>query len=294
MESSLIGILFSIATGTAIACYYTLNKKITRAGNPLQVIFWIFAAHLPPLIVWATLKYPLSFNWGYFLPGMSVLTLTIIGNLLAIRALSLSPFSLMIPVMCLSPVFTSLIGIPLLQEWPTSVQWVGIIMAVTGVLCLYAPEERPWDIFSFWPGFFRERGAPSMALSALSWSISAPMDKIALRHADPPFHALFVFSGLVIFLFIWLSARKEWQTAPIPRQFWGILMATGVAGAAADILQLFALLHTHAGTFEAIKRVVSQVLALILGYFLFQEQMTKPKLIGIAIISIGIPMIVLS
>ena len=293
MEQSFVGILFSLATGLAIACYYTLNKKVTRAGNPLQIIFWIFVAHLPPIYVWAALEYPLHLDWVYFLPGMGVLALTVVGNLLAIRALSLSPFSLMMPVMCLSPVFTSLIGIPVLQEWPTMLQWAGIIMAVIGILGLYAPPERPWDIFSFWPGFFRERGAPSMALSALCWSLSAPMDKLALRHADPAFHASFVFSGLVVFLFIWLTLRQEWQTTPIQRSFWGVLAATGAAGASADILQLFALLHTNAGTFEAIKRVVSQVLALILAYVLFREPLTKPKLASIAIICVGVPMIVL-
>jgi drug/metabolite transporter (DMT)-like permease len=293
MEQSFVGIWFSIATGVALAFYYTLNKKVTRAGSPMQIIFWIFAAHLPPLLAWAWLKEPLYITWGYFLPGMGVLALTVAGNLLTIRALSLSPFSLMIPVMCLSPVFTTLIGIPLLHEWPSSTQWIGIVLAVLGVLWLYAPPERPWDIFSFWPNFFREKGAVSMSLCALSWSISAPMDKLALRHADPAFHALFVFSGLVIFLFIYLSWRDEWKKAPIQRSFWPYLAAVGAAGATADILQLFALMHTPVGTFEAIKRVISQLLALGIGYFLFKEEMTLPKIIGIVIISIGVPMIVL-
>ena len=213
MEQS-FGLVFSFATGLALACYYTLNKLVTRAGSPLQIIFWIFVAHLPPLLLWAYLALPLQVVWFYFLPGIGVLALTVTGNLLAIRALSLSPFSLMIPVMCLSPVFTSLIGIPLLQEWPTAIQWIGIVLSVMGVLWLYAPEQRPWDIFSFWSGFVRERGAPCMALSALSWSLSAPMDRLALRYADAPFHALFVFSGLVVFLLIWLSLRGEWRTAP--------------------------------------------------------------------------------
>ncbi len=293
MQQSLTGLLFSFATGIALACYYTLNKKVTVAGSPLQIIFWIFVAHLPPLIFWGAVKYPLHASWGYLLPGIGVLALTITGNFLAIRALSLSPFSLMIPVMSLSPVFSSLIGIPLLQEWPSMTQWMGIVLAVLGVLWLYAPEDRPWAVFSFWPQFFRERGAVSMALSALAWSLSAPMDRYALRYADPPFHALFVFSGLVLFLFVWLSLRNEWKTAPIPRHFWGVVAATGAAGASADILQLFALQHIHAGSFEAIKRVVSQVLALIIAYFLFRERLTTPRLIGIGIICVGVPLIVL-
>src|SRR6202012_3976525 len=134
MEQALIGLFFSFATGIALAAYYTLNKKGAGAGSPLQIIFWILAAHLPPLIIWTISAWPLHVDWFYLLPGMGVFTLTVTGNLLAIRALSLSPFSLMIPVMCLSPVFTSLIGIPLLQEWPSAMQWVGIVMAVMGVL----------------------------------------------------------------------------------------------------------------------------------------------------------------
>jgi len=293
MPTPLIGILLCLADGTALAFYYALNKTVTRAGSPLQIIFWIFATHLPPLFLWAALSLPLHIGWGYVLPGLGVLILTVLGNLMAIRALSLSPYSLMLPVMCLSPVFTSLLGIPLLHELPTSQQWIGIVLAVTGVLWLYAPPERPWDIFSFWPCFFRERGALSMATSALCWSLCAPMDKLALRYAEPAFHATFIFSGLVVFLFVWLTARGEWRKAPIARPYWVLLVATGTIGAAADILQLFALLHASAGTVEAVKRVTSQVLGLMIGYLLFREQLTKPKMIGIAVICVGVPMIVL-
>ena len=209
------------------------------------------------------------------------------------RAISLSPLSLVIPVMSLTPVFTSLIGIPLLQEFPSPTQGMGIALSVLGVLWLYAPPERPWDIFSFWGGFFRERGAPSMMLSALAWSVSAPMDKIALRHASPAFHALFVFCGLSLFLFAWLALRGEWKRPSISRPFWSLVLFTGAAGALTDILQLFSLIHTPVGTFESIKRVSSQLLALVFGYILFREEMTKPKLIGIAILSVGVPLIVL-
>ena len=292
METSLPGVLFSLATGVAIACFYTFNKKMAHAGNPLHIIFWIFAAHLPPLMIWAGLSGSLHVEPAYILPGFGVLALTVSGNFFAVRALSLSPFSLMFPVMCLSPVFTSLLGIPLLHEWPSPLQWTGIALAVSGVLSLYAPADKPWDIFSFWPHFFRERGAVSMVLSALSWSLSAPMDKLSLRHADPAFHALFVFTGLVGFLFAWLWSRGEWHKTPIAKPYHGVLLATGLAGAAADMLQLFALQHIGAGPFEAIKRVSSQVLALLFGYFLFNEQLTTPKMIGIAVICVGVPLIV--
>ena len=293
MQQFPLGIFFSLLDGIALAGFYTFNKKISRSGSPLQIIFWICATHLPPLLIWAALSLPLRVSAGYFLPGMGVVLLTVLGNVLSIRALSLSPFGLMMPVMCLSPVFTSLIGIPLLHEWPAAHQWLGIVLAVLGVLWLYVPPEKPFSVFSFWPQFFRERGARSMVGSALCWSLSAPMDKVALQYAEPAFHATFVFSGLVLFLFIWLSLRKEWSTAPIARNYWGLLFLTGAAGAAADVLQLFAVLNAPVGTVEAIKRVASQVLGVGVSIFLFHEGMTLPKTIGMIIICIGVPMIVL-
>ena len=292
MQQSL-GLFLSFLDGLALTGFYSFNKKISRSGSPLQIIFWICATHLPPLFIWAAFNLPLRFSAGYFLPGMGVVLLTVLGNVLSIRALSLSPFGLMLPVMCLSPVFTSLIGIPLLHEWPGGQQWIGIVLAVLGVLWLYAPPEKPFNVFSFWPRFFRERGAISMTASAFCWSLSAPMDKVALQYAEPAFHAIFVFSGLVIFLFIWLSWRKEWTTAPIARRYWGLLFLTGATGVAADICQLFAVLHTSVGTVEAIKRVTSQVAGVGVSLFFFKEQMTLPKIIGLTIICIGVPLIVL-
>jgi drug/metabolite transporter (DMT)-like permease len=293
MELSLTGTLFSMLTGLVLACFYMLNKKMAFAGKPLLVIFWVFACHLPIFIVWVVLQPPQHVSVSYFLPGLAVLALTITGNLLTIRALSLSPFSLMVPVLGLSPVFASFISIPLLEEWPSSLQWCGIVLAVIGVFWLYAPVERPWDIFSFWPRFVQERGAMSMTLAAMMWAVSSPMDKLALRQADPQFHALFVFTGFVIALFIWLALHGEMPDRPIAREHWPLLIFTGAVGGFAYIMQLLALQHTPAGPFEAIKRVISQIAALALGYFLFREKITKPKLIGIVILSVGVPLIVL-
>lgn len=270
-----------------------LNKKVSHAGKSLPVIFWIFAAHMPVFLIWAFWAAPLHVDPFYFLPGLGVLALSLIGNILTIRALSLSPFSLMIPVLGLSPVFASLIGIPLLHEWPSTSQWVGILLAVLGVLWLYAPVEKPWAVFSFWPSFVRERGAPSMAMAALMWAMGSPMDRLALRHADPAFHALFVFTGFAIVMGAWLMSRGELTSNPIDRSYWKLLAITGAIGGLSYVMQLSALQHAAAGPFEAIKRVMNQVLALALGYFLFHEKITKPKLIGIAILSVGVPLIVL-
>jgi transporter family protein len=290
---SLLGLLYSTLTGLTLAAFYMLNKRVAHAGRPMLIIFWIFAAHLPVFVAWALMAMPLRVTPLYFLPGVAVIALTVAGNLLTIRALSLSPFSLVVPVLGLSPVFASLIGIPLLHEWPSATQWLGICLAVLGVLWLYAPPEKPWNILAFWPAFVRERGAVPITLAALMWAICAPMDKLALRQADAQFHALFVFIGFVLALGTGLAVGGEFRTQSVDRAAWKLLALTGGIGGVSYGLQLTALQYAAAGPFEAIKRVMNQLLALAFGYILFHEKITKPKLIGIGILCVGVPLIVL-
>jgi drug/metabolite transporter (DMT)-like permease len=293
MTLSFAGIFASTLTGFALAFYYLLNKKVSGAGRPLAVVLWILVAELPVFLAWALSEWPLNVSPAYIVPGCGVLLLTLAGNLLAIQALSRSPFSLMVPVLGLSPVFTSLLGIPILHEWPSWTQWIGITLSVLGVLWLYLPPERWWDITALWSGFVREHGAPAMALSALAWAMGSAMDKLSMHYAAPAFHALFVFTGLVIGLGLVLVHRVGVASLTPPKGHITLFFVTGTLGALCSLGQLVALQHMPAGPFEAIKRVMSQVLAVLLGHFLFAEPITRPKMIGIGILSVGVPLIVL-
>lgn len=291
---SSLGLLFSILTGACLACFYMLNKKAATVGKPMHVIFWIFFTHIPIFVAWRAIVPPPPIDLPAYLPyGLAVGGLTIAGNLLTIRALSLSPFSLIVPVLGLSPVFATLLSIPILHEWPALHQSAGIFLVVIGILWLYAPPEQPWNIFAFWPRFLAERGALPISLAALCWAMCAPMDKAALRHAPPQFHALFAFSLTVTVFFILALRSGSMRLHPIERRHWMLLAITGSLGGLSYIMQLSALQHAPAGAFEAIKRVMNQLLSVGFGYFLFQEKITSPKLIGITILTIGVPLIVL-
>ena len=293
MELSFLGTFYSVLTGLTFATFYILNKKSSFAGKPLVVILAIFSCHLPILLIWILLSPPSHITWFYFIPGFAAIALTMGGNILTIRALSLSPFSLMVPILGLCPVFSTLISIPLLGEWPSNLQWLGILLSVLGIFWLYVPAAKPWNIFSFWPSFIKERGALSMTIAALLWAVGSPIDQLALRHADPQFHALFVYTGFVTLLFIWVLSHKKLYQEPLDLRLWPLLALSGAVGGLSFIFQLLALQHTPAGPFEAIKRVISQVLAVLFGYLFFHEKITKPKLIGILILSVGVPLIVI-
>ena len=199
MEQSFIGTTLSLATGVALACYYMLNKKVTRAGSPLQIIFWIFAAHLPPLLVWAVAKQPLHIKLGLF-PSRH-------GGSGSDRYRQPAGDSRLV-AFPLQPDDAGDVPGPGFHQpdWYSLTSGMAFADAMgrhhagglRGSVALCACRKMVGYFFIL-AGFFSRTRAPSMALSALCWAVSAPMDKLALRHADPAFHALFVFTGLVFF-----------------------------------------------------------------------------------------------
>ena len=57
--------------------------------------------------------------------------------------------------------------------------------------------------------------------------------------------------------------------------------------------QLVAYQLTLVGVVESLKRVIGLLSALLLGAILLHEPLTKPKLVGIALMIIGVPLIIL-
>ena len=72
----------------------------------------------------------------YWLPGLTSVGLNWVANLAFLRALALSPLSVTIPLLSLTPVFTALLAIPLLGETPTALQSAEILAVVAGAFLI--------------------------------------------------------------------------------------------------------------------------------------------------------------
>jgi drug/metabolite transporter (DMT)-like permease len=82
---------------------------------------------------------------GYWVPGFASLAINLFGNWLFIRALAIAPYSLVMPLLCLTPVFTTLLAIPVLHELPGPRQLAGVALIVAGALWLNWPEDaKQW------------------------------------------------------------------------------------------------------------------------------------------------------
>ena len=69
-------------------------------------------------------------------------------------------------------------------------------------------------------------------------------------------------------------------------------MLTISIGTIATILQFYAILSSYVPIMESIKRSVGQLSSVFLGKLFFNEEITKPKVWGVIVLSIGVYFIV--
>jgi drug/metabolite transporter (DMT)-like permease len=286
---TLTGLLFSLLTGLCVAVFESLRKKAVQGNPALPVLFGLLAAHLPFLALWCGLDGAFALPpSSYFPPALASLAAVLMAQLLFTRAMQLSPISLLIPILSLVPVFAALMAIPLLGEIPDFIQWVGIFVIVAGVLAVYAPEDQPLAFHKVLAGFRGEAGAPIMLLAAFVIAATVPFDKIALRSAPASLHALLQISGMVLVLMLYLISRGQFRRQGLPSQSVWLYVIAALFDTGFYIFQLQAIQMIPVGLFEAIKRGSLQLATIALGFFLFREAVTRPKLIGVAIITIGL------
>jgi len=160
-------------------------------------------------------------------------------------------------LLSLTPVFTALLGIPLLGELPGGREWLGIAMVVCGALALQLGERaggrgRPWTLGA---------GAWWMILVAFLWATALPLDKLATEASNAAFHGLVMHLG--VGLCVAAVAVRGFRNAPglgrgdrkgVGARTWVFLLSAVVIGAAAQALQLLSLQHAWVGFVETVKR----------------------------------------
>jgi drug/metabolite transporter (DMT)-like permease len=210
-----------------------------------------------------------------------------LGNFGFIHSVRLSPLSRTIPLLSLTPVFTALMAIPLLGEIPSRAQTAGILLVVAGAMALNsdAGVRAPLE------GLFREKGALVMVGVALTWSLSGPLDKLALTHASVLFHALVMTLGVAAGALgiLWLQGRVD--ALESARGSARLLVASMVAVTLALVFQLLAIQGVFVSLVEAFKRSVGSLMALLLGRFTFGEGVRPLQLGAVVVMVVGVVLI---
>lgn len=255
------------------------------------LVFWVTVGALPLLALWALVRGEGGFEpAGYLLPGLASLALNVGANFAFFRALQLSPLSVTLPVLSLTPVFSALLGSLFLDEQLPARALAGVAMVVVGAFLLAARlPHRP----SGGRRMQIESGSLVMAGVALGWSATMLLDKLALEHIGAIPHALVLHTGVATVAAIALGRSGLRATLPQVRRYGPALVATIVFGAVALGSQLLAIRELPIGFVETLKRGVGGALAVVWGRAFFDEPVTATKLVAIGLLGGGVALLTL-
>lgn len=282
-------VLAMLASSTCWAGFDALRKVLAARLRPTPLAAALTLGQLPLFLVWVAAADRRLPTPGYWPPALVTVGLNSLAVLLFVRAVRVSPLSATIPFLSFTPVFSTLFAAGLLGERPDLRQGVGIVLVVLGALALSLRREAGGLAGTLQ----REPGSLMMVGVALLWSLTAPLDKIALAHAPAPVHGAIQCAGVAAVLLLLLAARgrlAELRGVASSRLAFGAALLAGTLGLG---LQFVAIHLALVGIVESVKRCFGMASSVVTGRLVFSEPITAGKWLAVALMGSGVMLILI-
>lgn len=263
------------------------RKVVSGKLAALPVVVWLTLGQAPFFVAWQLTQSHAVSDWSaYAGPAMAVVGLNVAANILFVKSVMISPLSVTVPLLALTPAFAAIVAVPMLGEVPSLQQQAGIMVVVLGALLLNAGGSGGHPV-QMLRSLFRERGSVYMGAVALLWSLTGPVDKIGLRYASVPIHGLVQTGGVgLVVLLLLLSRGRVRELADVHRA--RLPMAACVLFALFALgLQMFAYQMTQVALVETIKRSIGMISGVVLGRLIFHEKVDRFKISAVVLMSVG-------
>jgi drug/metabolite transporter (DMT)-like permease len=285
MSIPLPALLLVVACGLGWAGFDLTRKMLVQEVPPVALVFLLTIGSVPLFGAWMAQQGAAGAGAGYLAPALGSVILNIVANLLFLGAMRIAPLSVTIPLLSLTPVFATLISIPLLGERPPPSHAAGILLVVAGAIGLHW-RRRSAEESSSRPE--ATKGALMVALTALLWSMTIPFDKLAVERSSAPFHGFVLSAGVAAGVLLVLGVQGRLGDLGRVRQVPGIYVLALVISTLALGLQLLALPQVYVGTVETLKRGIGNFMALLSGWFFFHEPVTARKVVAVGVMAVGV------
>ena len=270
---------------------FDLTRKLTLEKiSSINLLLIFTVTQLIIFFIWLFLE-DFSINLTpYLLPGITLIIIGLFSALLFLKAIKQSDLSLTIPLLSLSPMFSSLFSFFFLNEQLSNIQYLGIFLIILGTLILYSKKLTIYEIIKSFKIILKNSSAKLMVLVSIIWSLTPVLDKICLKNSSINIHGFIQSLGMITLL-IFLFKKDKVQTENTKKN-WRIIFLTVFIGSTATILQFYAILTNYVPIMESIKRSIGQLSSVFLGKIFFNEEVNKPKVVGVIVLSIGVYFIV--
>ena len=185
-----ISILICFISGIFWACFDLTRKLSLKYVHPRVLLILLMLVQALVFLIWCVKK-NFSFDLiSYFLPGIFSVLTGVIAALIFLKSLKESEISLTIPLLSLSPLFSSLFSWIFLGESLSFILYIGIFIIITGILILYSEK---FQLLYFLKSIIKIKNNKSvklMTIVAFLWSLTPVLDKMCLQHSSINIHGL--------------------------------------------------------------------------------------------------------
>jgi drug/metabolite transporter (DMT)-like permease len=287
-----VWVAIALASAIGDATRDLAAKRVLTKSNSLLFTWLLFALPLPLLYAADIICGVPRPAPGFYSAIFTALPLEILAQILYMKALRISPLSIVAPLLSLSPVYMLIIPFLLLGERISLTSGIGVLLIAAGAYTLNAGTARR-GILEPLRALLRERGAVYMCMVAFLFSITATLSKKAIMLSSP-FHYMAVYwSCLVVAMapLLAVTYRGGWRNvlaegtlrkSLLP----ALLFVTAVIAAA------FALSLAKVTYVTAVKRL-SVLFSIVLGGAILKEGALRERLAGGVFMVAGFALIVL-
>lgn len=278
--------VYAFICALSLATADALSKKALDDNTDPYIVAWVRTGYAAPFIavIIPFIDIP-ELDRIFFIITFLAVPLDIIAVLLYIRAIKVSPLSLTLPFLSLTPVFLIVTSYIFLGEKPDEFGFIGVILVVIGAYLLNVHTISQGFLAPF-KAIAKEKGSVLMIIVAFLFSIGACLGKIAVQHSSPEFFSvIYIFLlSLVLFIIISLKSKhflSKLISRPIPFIFIGLLIAIMV------ITHLKAISLIEVSYMVSVKRL-SILFGVLYGIMFFKETNIKERFLGATVMVSGI------
>ena len=224
--------------------------------------------------------------------GLVIVTALIatLAGLIILVSLKKGDLSLIAPIQTTTPLLILLLAIFFLQETPSPIGLLGIILVVVGGVVL---DKNPKESFtSIARRIVSYKPALLALLAAGLYAVASILDEVGLKHTSPLIWMLYIYFFIFLFLLPFALRSKKIQFKKLAKNKSTLLLAS-VLSVGAIFFQMEALFIGNVTYVMSIKRL-STVFTVLIAIFIIKERHALRRLRGTIIMVIGAILIGLS
>ena len=280
-------IFWALVSALLVASRRPFEKKVIGQMHHFTYGFIVQCVSLPILAVAVTLSgkllNPFVLGVSFWLPVIIVSVGFYPLNIFLYKhAIKDGELSKVLPLQSLAPVFTLLLAWATLGEVPSIIATTGVVLTVMGVYALGLKGKRLHHPLL---PFREDSSSRAMLAGVILVTLVSILDKVAIQASNPLFYSLASTLGAMLTLSVAMRISKQKITSSI-KPFIRELSIIGTLQGTTYATYLLAIAAGPIAYVSAL-RSTNILMGSLLGIVIFNEKLTKPKLLSFTLIIAG-------